>query len=799
MMTKEELLQKQVEIEKDSIRFGVERYRKGVASVGEADSIPGMKLMKAALPALVAAIDEWKADCSKGHAKGMGIVHFANQFETDMLAYVTLKMAINGAASRLTFTNMAFTLTKVLEDQLNYDKLKVEDPKLFRKWSDKVKKSKSDSHKVFFLKRQLKYAGLVEVKWEMRERARFGAIMLQLLLDCCDLFDKEAGSRKDAPKMMLTAQAEKFLQEAHARSEILFPINVPMVVRPKPWTNPFDGGYLTIRHNLVKSNNKAYLDELKVWDMPAVYNAVNALQDTKWAINNGILRLMKEVWDAGGYLGGLPKRDPLPLPKYPENYNDLTEDEQRNISRAYNQVKEENFRMMSKRITMINRLAMAEQFAEYEAIYFPHSLDWRGRVYPMSGYLHPQADDSGKALLQFAEGKPLGETGAYWLAVHLANTFGVDKVSFEERVKWVEDNSDMILECAMNPLDGSREWAKADSPWMFLAACMEWMGYAMQGESYVSHIPVSWDGSCNGLQNFSAMLRDEKGGRATNLVPQDKPADVYGEVAKAASVIIDVDTSAGNEMAALWQDKVTRKWAKRNTMTMPYGSGKYGFRTQLEEELRKFWYEQGERYLSGGDDFHASLYLADVMYTAISNTVVAARQAMDWLQATARVAAKEGKPIHWTTPAGFLVVQDYKVELGERIDFNLLDKRITLTVVKEGDALDTRKQAQGISPNFVHSMDASHMMLTVNACLDEGVTAFAMIHDSYGTHAADAETLSRVLREQFVHQYQTNVLEEFREEVLTILPEEKHGDVPPVPPMGTLDLEAVLDSEYFFA
>ena len=61
---------------------------------------------------------------------------------------------------------------------------------------------------------------------------------------------------------------------------------------------------------------------------------------------------------------------------------------------------------------------------------------------------------------------------------------------------------------------------------------MEWAGYAEHGDEFVSRITVAMDGSCSGIQHFSAMLRDEKGGAAVNLVPQELPADVYRAVAE---------------------------------------------------------------------------------------------------------------------------------------------------------------------------------------------------------------------------------------------------------------------------
>lgn len=45
--------------------------------------------------------------------------------------------------------------------------------------------------------------------------------------------------------------------------------------------------------------------------------------------------------------------------------------------------------------------------------------------------------------------------------------------------------------------------------------------------TYMSHLPVHMDGSCNGLQHYAALGRDEAGGKAVNLLPSDKPQDVY--------------------------------------------------------------------------------------------------------------------------------------------------------------------------------------------------------------------------------------------------------------------------------
>jgi DNA-directed RNA polymerase len=172
---------------------------------------------------------------------------------------------------------------------------------------------------------------------------------------------------------------------------------------------------------------------------------------------------------------------------------------------------------------------------------------------------------------------------------------------------------------------------------------------------------------------------------------------------------------------------------------------------------------------------------------------------MDWLKEAAKVAASNELPVRWTTPAGFLAVQDYRQEEGDWVDFTVMGRRFKLLLQRTGDKLNTRKQALGISPNYVHSLDAAHLMRTVLFCAQDGMTDFAMIHDSYGCHAGHATRLRDNLREAFVEQYSGPVLERLRDELAEQLPEELRVKLPPLPEMGTLDLELVRQSEYFFA
>src|SRR5262249_9130779 len=150
----------------------------------------------------------------------------------------------------------------------------------------------------------------------------------------------------------------------------------------------------------------------------------------------------------------------------------------------------------------------------------------------------------------------LGKHGVRWLAIHLANCYWKKrKVSFKNRLAWVHENEEEILEFAANPLRLHRFWTEADQPWLFLAACLEWKRYKEEGPGMISHLPISMDGSCNGYQHLSAMGLDPIGGRATNLMARgararqgeassdDDPDDIYQWVSDLVCRRMEVDAA----------------------------------------------------------------------------------------------------------------------------------------------------------------------------------------------------------------------------------------------------------------
>lgn len=806
--------EQQVATERLQVDLGVQRYRSekpmpwrdaAASAKEEADLPPGKRLLVDSIKPVADALAAWIAVANSGAAgRRHTAVPYLEQIEPMQAAYIAARTIINGASLRERWSKIATSIGQGIERHLILKRFEDEERGLFVKVERQLAKSTSAKHRNGVMKAAMRAAKFEAGEWDAATRLRVGEVMYEMFQENTGLVETVTSSQgrkhRSIVRVKPTDACLAWLESQHARCELLAPIYMPMVVPPAPWTTPNDGGYLDRRAGnlaLVKTRNRTYLEELRNVSMPAVYSAVNAIQNTPWRINKTVLDVMTQVWDAGESLGGLPAREDDLLPAKPSDIA-TNEGALKSWKGKAAKVYEHNARLRSKRLAMMQKIWLAEKFAPEAAIYFPHMLDFRGRVYPVVPFVHPQADDAGKALLEFAEGRPLGEYGGYWLAVHIANLFGVDKTSMDDRVQWVWDNEEKILDAALSTLDGKRFWLEADKPYCALAACIDWLGFKVNGEAHISHLPVAMDGSCSGIQHFSAMLRDPIGGAAVNLVPAAKPADIYTQVADVVQDRVDYDTT--NPEAVAWKfDKVVRKITKQPTMTLSYGATKRGMRDQIIDAVGKLGEDIENGYLQGADVYSSCNYLSNVVYDSIGDVVVAARRAMDWLQQVARVASQDGLPIHWTAPTGFPVVQEYRVPKARKVECFFGGRRHMITLVEDGMKLDKRRQASGISPNFVHSLDAAHMMQTVNSCVAHGITSFAMIHDSFGTHAGAIDELGYILRVKFIEQYTPDVLAEFRKEIAAQLPPKLSAQLPPELQRGTLDLDSIMESEYFFA
>ena len=171
------------------------------------------------------------------------------------------------------------------------------------------------------------------------------------------------------------------------------------------------------------------------------------------------------------------------------------------------------------------------------------------------------------------------------------------------------------------------------------------------------------------------------------------------------------------------------------------------------------------------------------------------------------------KTINWTTPSGFPVEYaawgefdiDAHSTIGNHLrsdwDDTKIDSRtgnpyqsirVDLRGKEYTDKPKIRSFMSGISPNFIHSMDASHMSKVIK----EWGGSFGPVHDSFSVHAGDVYDLLEITKKEFIKMYDyDNFFEEIERMILTDRMKFNYQQ----PGLGQLEIREVMNSDYFFA
>ena len=567
---------------------------------------------------------------------------------------------------------------------------------------------------------------------------------------------------------------------------------LPMVHPPKPWTAYDEGGYLRHKNAIMRTRgHRSQVEALKRADLSRVYESLNCLGLVQWKINIPILQLVNRLWDDGVGFGEIPTLKDVSFTKGSQ--------QETLSSKQIFRLKRSNSNLHSLRMSLKYRLEVAEILKD-KIFYMPFNVDFRGRSYPIPPHLNHLGSDVARSLMIFGRGKPLGKNGLYWLKIHLANLFGKDKLNLYNRSLWADENLSKIIDSAENPYSGDRWWASTDKPFEALSACIDIAAAIKSGkpEEFISYLPVHMDGSCNGLQHYAALGRDQWGGSQVNLTASDIPQDVYMAVCNEVNRKIETDAAGNSEVAniaRLIKGHVGRKVVKQTVMTSVYGVTMLGARDQIKARLDEL---QGIKWSVKNDDAGdnaknvAAGYIAKLVFQSLGSVFKGAWGIMEWLAECAGLIAKAGQPVSWITPMGLPVVQPYRFTSSYQVKTVMQ----TINLADHSDLLPVslNKQRTAFPPNFVHSLDSTHMLMTAVDCHKKGLD-FASVHDSYWTHAGDIDVMNESLRNQFVLMHSEPVLEELRNSFQMRFPSIKF---PEVPPRGDLKLKDVLKSKYFF-
>lgn len=434
----------------------------------------------------------------------------------------------------------------------------------------------------------------IEHGLEVQQAYRVGYKLISLMCaqsDACFEIKKLYSDGKTIHVIEATDHFYEWEEEQEAEMAELATILRPMVVPPRPWTSLNRGGYYdpSMQQRFIRNAPKVTEKSHGVAAIPDVYKAANQIQATPFTVNNFVLDAANELaFDDELFFDKwymeIPKRPHTERTKAlratieecneilgitPENrevHGKGFGEWVRNMLAAIGieseehktkaKLEEARFKMVQyinwrKELTSVkskNRvikvaLEVANDYSDYSSIWFPVNLDWRMRFYPMCSGLTTQGVCLQKALIKFDEGKPIGTKEAlYWLMVHVANCYGQDKDSWQDRLKWTVMHTDLIKRVADDPCDTVDEWKGTDSPWLFIAACEQMAKYYKDGLKAVVDIPIPMDGTCNGAQHYAAMTRDQQGAYGVNVAPngtqdlQDRLNRLRGEIGQVSDL-----------------------------------------------------------------------------------------------------------------------------------------------------------------------------------------------------------------------------------------------------------------------
>lgn len=549
-------------------------------------------------------------------------------------------------------------------------------------------------------------------------------------------------------------------------SEFLVPslLYMPMLCQPQRWSLPTKGGYLTNLKPLVTGAPELYLEGAhQTSQLSLTYSSLDCLGSTKWAINSTVLKVLNQVLNGDGGLGPTPcpAQDKLKWTKIPFG---LKSSEERAL------------------VSHIHKTVKIANSYRGELFYLPQQIDFRGRVYPAVLYISHYQEDMVRGLLHFWEAKPLGDRGLCWLKYQLAAVAGKSKWTMEECQQWVDNEMDNIVATATDPWS-TEWWQKLDKPWLALGICIE-LHRAQQHVSlgkpvstFLSRQPVHQDGLCNGLQHFAALGADKEGGKSVNLVPGPR-GDIYSKVLEIVSKSVALDASKGHFEAKLALGVLLRKLVKQTVMTTVYGVTAFGGGRQIKEKIKAIA-DPGSELAQY--DYKVAGYLSRKVLQSVSELFAGASRIQDWLLEVCRrvvtcfdeetltrdanpdfFSKRIYKPMMWTTLAGLPVVQMYKKQSSVVIKTDL--QHISLLDPARLNEFSKHRQLNGILPNFVHLIDAIHMMMTATESGRQGLT-FAAVHDSFWTHARDVDTMSSILRDEFVRLHSQDIVGAIRSDI----------------------------------
>ena len=771
-------IDEQVKLERDQIAQGLKRLHSNTRKLEEKSyasaSVYGITSIDALLPLVVERIELTTHDrLTRGTGHQFKLIKdYVSKLEPLASAAIACKLTFDKVFSykegSSNLTNVCDSIGNAVEDECQMRHYETAAPGLLNVLKENYwHKSIGTQQKIVVIQTLMnRYNVSKWVAWTRADRVKLGAWLLDCILETSGWFYKEMKQegRRRVNYVRPTPEFMAIKDKVMADSELFAPLAWPMLIEPNDWLPEKPGGYLLNEimhgHDMVRRGHVLCIQG----ETPFAF--LNKIQKVGYQLNTFTVNVAEQLGEKGIDVGKFIPIINVDLPPKPP---DIAENKEarKSYRRAAAEVMNRNANAFRRSCRTRMTMEAVRKFKGKE-FFIPWSFDYRGRAYPIPAFLTPQDTDFGKSLIRFSNESPLTPEAAKWLSFQCATTYGLDKATMAERLKWTEDNIHTIIRVAEDPIEYRPSWDGAEEPWQFLAACDEYYHCVIKEDKKTTGLPVATDATCSGLQILAGLARDKRTAQLVNVLPADRPQDAYKVVAEVSKWNIP------DRLRDIWD----RKCVKRTVMTIPYNAKPFSNRTYIRDALL-------EKNIEIDKDELTETVAA--VRAAMQNVVPGPMSIMKWIEDEVAKAIDRGDTeLEWVTPSGFIVKQKIMKKNVVRLKLQLLGDCELRVATDDTSKVDRNRHKAATAPNLIHSLDASLLHLSVNR-FDYPI---ALIHDSVLCRATDMSTLSHIVRETYMNLFA-------KRDYLTDFAHQIGAETEP-PIIGDLEPETVIDSTYFF-
>ena len=618
-----------------------------------------------------------------------------------------------------------------------------------------------------------------------------GSRLMEIMFTCEVLKTKVIKPSKNESRLVLILDENISSLLPRKNVVITAPLKLPMIIKPKPYTENKLGGYLLNDDMYTEEmiiDKVAYKEKSKVLKDNIIYNTINNMSSTPFKVNKDLLEYL---------LINNSEHKLLISPDYVHMYE--------NVKKRTKSQEKEYQSFLSKKILQEFVINIAQTYSNLSEIYFPVKLDNRGRIYATPSYFNYQGTELAKSLISFAIPGVISrnnQEAIEYLKAYGANCFGngLDKKSYTKKIAWVDNNINNIINYHNSPL-----LELADDKFLFLAFCIEMSRFNkfLSQDSiheFKTYLPIQLDGTCNGFQHLALLSNETEIFGKLNLLESTKdndPEDFYKHIIEQLTIFManrsqdPLYTKDWDSYNRLSKVSWTRANVKTAIMTKPYNAKektlvKYVRDTLIHvrdepvtfknsdglDEIRNIgWYK-----IEGASDENLVNYYDVELLVKCMNDIIyihypKIKLLSDYLNDIAKLLNKLNLPIIWRLPSGLEVSQQYLVKNVRQIrPYTYLKTSITISVTDKLKTLKS-KQILALMPNLVHSLDSTSLSLLYNAFYKEvskdNVVNFYSVHDCFGVTANSVGLLINLLKTVYISIYSGKTyLEQFDKDIL---------------------------------